>query len=156
MYAFDFSPTANVIATGGVDKIVRLWHPGTLREPAARLVGHLFTIVDIVINDVDQHVISLSTARLIRVWDIQTLTLLQVKEPTRSVSVLFSMAGRPVPVRSFFGLLPFEANWHKWCMGQGDETIKFGGQGGQRSWSRDAEIRSVDLADASFSTPSVE
>ena len=27
---FDFSPTANMIVTGGADKIIRLWHPGLL------------------------------------------------------------------------------------------------------------------------------
>ena len=80
--AIDFSARANVIAAGGDDKVVRVWHPGTLSEPAGRLVGHTFTIVDIVINDTDQHVISLSTAKIIRVWDIQTFTLLQVnKQP---------------------------------------------------------------------------
>jgi len=78
--AFDFSATANVIATGGTDKIVRVWHRGILSEPAARLVGHTFTIVDIVINDADRHIISLSTERVIRVWDIRTLTLLQVHQ----------------------------------------------------------------------------
>jgi len=69
-----------VIATGGIDKIVRLWHAGILGrgEPTAKLSGHQFTIVDIVINDTDQHVISLSSARVIRVWDMQTLSVLQV------------------------------------------------------------------------------
>jgi len=81
--AFDFSPTANVIATGGTDNIVRLWHPGILREPTGRLVGHRFTVVDIVINDIDQHVISLSSTAVIRVWDMDTLNLLQVKGPAR-------------------------------------------------------------------------
>ena len=76
--AFDFSESANIIATGGTDKIVRVWHRGIMSEPAARLVGHAFTIVDIVINDTDLHIISLSTERVIRVWDIRTHTLLQV------------------------------------------------------------------------------
>ena len=44
-----------------------------------KLMGHLFTIVDIASNEKDQHLISLSTARVFRVWDIHTLTCLQVK-----------------------------------------------------------------------------
>ena len=44
-----------------------------------KLMGHLFTIVDICCNEKDQHLISLSTARVFRVWDIHTLTCLQVK-----------------------------------------------------------------------------
>ena len=45
---------------------------------AGKLLGHLFTIVDICCNERDQHIISLSTARVFRVWDIHTLTSLQV------------------------------------------------------------------------------
>ena len=77
--AFDFSPTANMIATGGADRIIRVWHPGMmLGEPTGRLVGHTFSIVDIAINDADQQIISLSSSTVIRVWDLQTLSPLQV------------------------------------------------------------------------------
>ncbi|EDV21639.1 uncharacterized protein TRIADDRAFT_59845 [Trichoplax adhaerens] len=75
--AFDYSPRANAIVTGGIDKILRLWHPNILARPTGKMSGHLFTIVDICINEKDQHIISLSTARIIRIWDIQTLTSLQ-------------------------------------------------------------------------------
>ncbi|XP_013386064.1 WD repeat-containing protein 64-like [Lingula anatina] len=76
--AFDYCARANIIATGGVDKIIRVWHPHIFSRPTGKLIGHLFTIVDIVCNEKDQHIISLSTARVIRVWDIHTLTSLQV------------------------------------------------------------------------------
>ncbi|CAH1792147.1 unnamed protein product [Owenia fusiformis] len=76
--AFDYSVRANVIATGGVDKVIRVWHPHIFSRPTGKLVGHLFTIIDIGINEKDQHIISLSTARVFRVWDIHTLTCLQV------------------------------------------------------------------------------
>ena len=46
---------------------------------SGKLLGHLFTIVDICCNERDQHIISLSTARVFRVWDIHTLTSLQVR-----------------------------------------------------------------------------
>ncbi|XP_059147983.1 WD repeat-containing protein 64-like isoform X2 [Physella acuta] len=75
---FDYCARANIIATGGIDKILRLWHPHIYSRPSGRLIGHLFTIVDIAINETDQHIISLSTARVFRVWDIHTLTCLQV------------------------------------------------------------------------------
>ena len=48
-----------------------------------KLIGHLFTIVDITINEKDQHIISLSTARVFRIWDIHTLTSLQVWKNTK-------------------------------------------------------------------------
>ncbi|XP_052272714.1 WD repeat-containing protein 64-like isoform X3 [Dreissena polymorpha] len=76
--AFDYCVKANIIATGGVDKIIRVWHPHIFSRPTGKLLGHLFTIVDICCNERDQHIISLSTARVFRVWDIHTLTSLQV------------------------------------------------------------------------------
>nr|XP_033791802.1 WD repeat-containing protein 64 isoform X3 [Geotrypetes seraphini] len=76
--AFAYCIKANIIATGGFDKIIRLWHPNIFSKPVGKLVGHLYAITEITINEKDQHIISLSTARGFKVWDIQTLTLLQV------------------------------------------------------------------------------
>ncbi|KAJ8309097.1 hypothetical protein KUTeg_013971 [Tegillarca granosa] len=75
---FEYCAKANIIATGGVDKVIRVWHPHIFSRPTGKLIGHLFTIVDICCNERDQHLISLSTARVFRVWDIHTLTCLQV------------------------------------------------------------------------------
>ncbi|XP_071162911.1 WD repeat-containing protein 64-like isoform X2 [Mytilus edulis] len=75
---FEYCTKANIIATGGVDKVIRVWHPHIFSRPTGKLLGHLFTIVDICCNEKDQHLISLSTARVFRVWDIHTLTCLQV------------------------------------------------------------------------------
>ncbi|KAI8484012.1 WD repeat-containing protein 64 [Branchiostoma belcheri] len=75
---FAYCARANVIATGGVDKIIRIWHPNIFSRPTGKMIGHLFTIVEMVVNEKDQHLISLSTARVFRVWDIHTLTSLQV------------------------------------------------------------------------------
>ncbi|XP_038075924.1 WD repeat-containing protein 64-like isoform X2 [Patiria miniata] len=75
---FAFCSHANVIATGGNDKMIRIWHPHIFSRPTGKMIGHLFTIIDIAVNEKDQHVISLSTARVFRVWDIHTLTSLQV------------------------------------------------------------------------------
>ncbi|XP_040275714.1 WD repeat-containing protein 64 [Bufo bufo] len=75
---FVYCVKANIIATGGHDKVIRLWHPNTTKKPMAKLFGHLYSIADIAVNEKDQHIISLSTARGFRVWDIHTLSLLQV------------------------------------------------------------------------------
>ncbi|KAL8568266.1 hypothetical protein ACOMHN_040839 [Nucella lapillus] len=75
---FDYCARANILATGGVDKVIRVWHPHIFSRPTGKLMGHLFTIIDIACNERDQHIISLSTARVFRVWDIHTLTCLQV------------------------------------------------------------------------------
>ncbi|XP_077997639.1 WD repeat-containing protein 64-like isoform X1 [Glandiceps talaboti] len=75
---FDYCAKANIIATGCGDKVIRIWHPHIFTRPTGKMIGHLFTIIDIAINEKDQHVISLSTARVFRIWDIHTLTSLQV------------------------------------------------------------------------------
>ncbi|XP_070576950.1 WD repeat-containing protein 64-like isoform X2 [Ptychodera flava] len=75
---FAYCAKANVIATGGGDKVIRIWHPHIFSKPTGKMIGHLFTIIDIAVNEKDQHVISLSTARVFRIWDIHTLTSLQV------------------------------------------------------------------------------
>ncbi|XP_034966417.1 WD repeat-containing protein 64 [Zootoca vivipara] len=76
--AFTYCGKANIVVTGGDDKILRLWHPNINTKPVGKLMGHLFTITEIVTNEKDQHIISLSTAKIFRVWDIQTLSLMQV------------------------------------------------------------------------------
>uniref|UniRef100_A0A452F6D5 WD repeat domain 64 n=1 Tax=Capra hircus TaxID=9925 RepID=A0A452F6D5_CAPHI len=75
---FCYCMKANVIVTGGDDKVLRLWHPNISTKPVGKLVGHMFSITEIVTNEKEQHVISLSSAKVFRVWDIQTLSLLQV------------------------------------------------------------------------------
>ncbi|XP_004439639.1 PREDICTED: WD repeat-containing protein 64 [Ceratotherium simum simum] len=75
---FCYCIKANVIVTGGDDKVLRLWHPNISTKPVGKLVGHMFSITEIVTNEKEQHVISLSSAKVFRVWDIQTLSLLQV------------------------------------------------------------------------------
>ncbi|XP_068920605.1 WD repeat-containing protein 64 [Petaurus breviceps papuanus] len=75
---FVYCIKANAIVTGGDDKILRLWHPNISTKPVGKLVGHMFSITELVTNEKDQHVISLSSAKVFRVWDIQTLSLLQV------------------------------------------------------------------------------
>ncbi|ELK02293.1 WD repeat-containing protein 64 [Pteropus alecto] len=75
---FCYCIKANVIVTGGEDKVLRLWHPNISTKPVGKLVGHMFSITEIVTNEKDQLVISLSSAKVFRVWDIQTLSLLQV------------------------------------------------------------------------------
>uniref|UniRef100_A0A7M4F7J1 WD repeat domain 64 n=1 Tax=Crocodylus porosus TaxID=8502 RepID=A0A7M4F7J1_CROPO len=76
--AFTYCGKANIIVTGGDDKVLRLWHPSINTKPVGKLLGHLFSVMEIVTNEKDQHIVSLSSAKVFRVWDIQTLSLLQV------------------------------------------------------------------------------
>ncbi|XP_061845608.1 WD repeat-containing protein 64 [Colius striatus] len=76
--AFTYCGKAKVIVTGGHDKLLRLWHPAINSRPTGKLSGHQHSVVEIVTNEKDQHIISLSSAKIFRVWDIQNLSLLQV------------------------------------------------------------------------------
>ncbi|XP_063147117.1 WD repeat-containing protein 64 [Candoia aspera] len=82
---FTYCGKANIIVTGGDDKILRLWHPNINTKPVGKLMGHLFSITEIVTNEKDQHIISLSTAKIFRVWDIQTLSLMQIFHDAQGV-----------------------------------------------------------------------
>jgi len=74
---FVYCVRANAIVTGGVDKILRIWHPIILSRPTGKLIGHLFTVTDVACNERDQHLISLSSARIFRIWDLQKMQGLQ-------------------------------------------------------------------------------
>ncbi|OXB66792.1 hypothetical protein ASZ78_015132 [Callipepla squamata] len=76
--AFTYCRKAEVIVTGGHDKLLRLWNPNVNTRPTGKLSGHLHSIVEIVTNEKDQHVISLSSVKIFIVWDLQTLSMLQV------------------------------------------------------------------------------
>lgn len=75
---FCYCSKAQLIATGGCDKTIRLFNPFLLNKPTSKLTGHLFTIVDIVCNEKDQQLISLSSERVFKVWDLFTYKCLQV------------------------------------------------------------------------------
>uniref|UniRef100_A0A4W3IUI9 WD repeat domain 64 n=1 Tax=Callorhinchus milii TaxID=7868 RepID=A0A4W3IUI9_CALMI len=75
---FAYCVKANSLATGGCDKIIRLWNPNIFSKPKAMLLGHQCIITEIAVNEIDQHIISLSTEGMFRIWDIQTLAVLQV------------------------------------------------------------------------------
>ncbi|XP_027540034.1 WD repeat-containing protein 64 isoform X3 [Neopelma chrysocephalum] len=76
--AFTYCGKAKVVVTGGNDRVLRLWNPAVNIRPTGKLFGHKHGVVEIVTNEKDQHVISLSCAKVFRVWDIQTLAPLQV------------------------------------------------------------------------------
>ncbi len=78
MNAFVYCKKARFLVTGGVDKVIRVYNPVLLSKPIGKLIGHVFTITDILCNEKDQQLISLSAERVFRVWDISNLKCLQV------------------------------------------------------------------------------
>ncbi|KAJ3094945.1 hypothetical protein HDU97_007427 [Phlyctochytrium planicorne] len=65
------------LVTGGTDRQLRLWNPYRLHHPMAALKGHNAPIVDVTINDLNGQILSLSSDRVIKVWDIRKQQCLQ-------------------------------------------------------------------------------
>ncbi|KAG4097981.1 WD40-repeat-containing domain protein [Neocallimastix lanati (nom. inval.)] len=65
------------LVTGGGDKIIRLWNPYILSKPAASLVGHLSGIVNLLVNEREGNIISLSDDGMYKIWNISTFACLQ-------------------------------------------------------------------------------
>lgn len=57
----------------GNDKYLRLWHPAVNSKPSGKLSGHLHSVVEIVTNEKDQHVISLSSAKVKHFMEINAI-----------------------------------------------------------------------------------
>ncbi len=51
MDCFDYSKDLNVIATGGLDHVVRLWNPYVTMKPVAILRGHISRVLDVIIDE---------------------------------------------------------------------------------------------------------
>jgi WD40 repeat protein len=74
---FAFSKVPLFIVTGGLDRELRLWNPLNLDCSLASLSGHYAPIVDITINEVHGQIISLSTDKVVKIWDSRRLVCLQ-------------------------------------------------------------------------------
>ncbi|XP_069131359.1 LOW QUALITY PROTEIN: cilia- and flagella-associated protein 337-like [Argopecten irradians] len=68
---FDFCKNKNVIVTGGMDRIVRLWNPYVPGKPTALLRGHNAPIFYLFIAEEESRIFSISTDKCVKVWDIQ-------------------------------------------------------------------------------------
>nr|DBA28938.1 TPA: hypothetical protein GDO54_009221 [Pyxicephalus adspersus] len=68
---FDFSKEANVLVTGGMDRIIRVWNPYVPGWPTGLLRGHCSPINYLQIADKNTKIYSVSTDCAVMVWDIE-------------------------------------------------------------------------------------
>ncbi|XP_074650451.1 cilia- and flagella-associated protein 337-like [Tubulanus polymorphus] len=68
---FDFSKSKNVIVTGGMDRILRIWNPYVSGKPTATIRGHSAPISYLRISEEENRIYSVSTDKCVKVWDIQ-------------------------------------------------------------------------------------
>ncbi|KAH6585718.1 hypothetical protein BASA50_001053 [Batrachochytrium salamandrivorans] len=91
---FEFCRRPSFLVTGGRDKIIRLWNPYVLSKPAGSLQGHNASVISIVINHEDGHIISLSEDKVVKVWNARSLNCLQTlvdKVPHRPENIISSI-----------------------------------------------------------------
>ncbi|XP_050415483.1 WD repeat-containing protein on Y chromosome [Patella vulgata] len=78
---FDFSKEKNIIVTGGMDRIIRMWNPYVFGKPTGMLRGHNAPIFYLFIGEEDNRMYSISTDKCIKVWDIQDQNCLVTIRP---------------------------------------------------------------------------
>ena len=57
---FSYSPSLEVLATGSLDHVVRLWTPFSPQQPVALLLSHATAVVGVAIAELTQHLYSLA------------------------------------------------------------------------------------------------
>ncbi|KAJ3391675.1 hypothetical protein HDU92_008924 [Lobulomyces angularis] len=74
---FEYCKFPAVLVTGGTDRQLRIWNCHRLKNPMAALRGHSSPIIDIAINESSGQIISLSTDKVVKVWDIRKQNCVQ-------------------------------------------------------------------------------
>ncbi|XP_055492768.1 WD repeat-containing protein 49-like [Leucoraja erinacea] len=81
---FDFCKENNLVATGGLDKIVRLWNPHLPRRPIGMLQGHISPVIFLNIDEGTHRLFSIALDKIIKVWDIEDQICLVTVKPIAS------------------------------------------------------------------------
>jgi dipeptidyl aminopeptidase/acylaminoacyl peptidase len=71
LYALAFCPRGHLLASGGADKVIRLWDPATGRE-RRRLAGHRDNINGVAFTPDGRILASASDDHTVRLWDVAT------------------------------------------------------------------------------------
>ncbi|KAJ3340747.1 WD repeat-containing protein 49 [Gonapodya sp. JEL0774] len=91
---FEYCRRPSFLVTGGRDKVIRLWNPYVLSKPAGTLYGHNSSVTQVLVNQDESHIISLSEDKIIKVWNARNMTCLQTltdKVPHRPENVISTL-----------------------------------------------------------------
>ena len=75
--SFDYSYYLNIIVTGGMDYMLRVWNPYVNNKAIVLLKGHTKPVNQVIINEKQNQVISIDKGRNLRVFDLRDQTCLQ-------------------------------------------------------------------------------
>lgn len=76
VYGFDVCKAFNFIATCGVERDIMLWNPFT-GTSIGMLTGHTASVQKVIVVEDDNQLISLSTDKTIKIWDLRTNKCMQ-------------------------------------------------------------------------------
>ena len=74
---FDYSQLLNIIVTGGMDYMLRVWNPYVNTKSIMLLKGHTKPVNHVIINETKNQVISIDKGRSLRVYDLRDQSCLQ-------------------------------------------------------------------------------
>ncbi len=83
LYAFDWIPSQKLLISGGMGCNLVLWNIFTKRA-VAELNGHKAAISDIIVNEPENQIISLSIDKTIAIWDLRMQRSIQVFKDSES------------------------------------------------------------------------
>ncbi|XP_076833418.1 cilia- and flagella-associated protein 337 [Brachyhypopomus gauderio] len=113
---FDLCKKLNLLVTGGMDKLIRMWNPYVPGRPTGILKGHSAPIVYLCISADEGRVFSVSTDNSARIWDVQDQCCMFTAHPKASLlrgvvaACLYSSSVRGLYVASdALALLPLKS-----------------------------------------------
>ncbi|XDV32103.1 hypothetical protein PO909_002992 [Leuciscus waleckii] len=81
---FDFCEKHNLLVTGGLDRLLRMWNPYVPNRPTGILKGHDAPVSYLCICSEDGHIYSVSTDKTAKIWHIKDETCLFTADPEAS------------------------------------------------------------------------
>ncbi|KAM6179026.1 cilia- and flagella-associated protein 337-like [Rhynchocyon petersi] len=70
--AFTFCKKSNLLLTGGMDRIIRIWNPYLPGKPTGLLKGHAAPVLYTHVTAEDSRIFSTSADSTVKIWDLET------------------------------------------------------------------------------------
>ncbi|CAF4900078.1 unnamed protein product [Rotaria sp. Silwood1] len=90
---FDYCKAHRSIVTGSNDGVIRFWDPFVTERAAAILRGHNSSVTHLVVDNRENHIISIDKGKNIIIWDVQTLKTIQ-----RISHTIFDLSGQDLTI----------------------------------------------------------